>query len=160
MKKTSVKAPSKSPQPSTLSPWPTRWFRASPPTKCPSPSPNPAPALKPSPSATSRLVRIVLPLIWEYRIAIIFFLAWSTVFSLQESLTAYEKCRVLTATDLRDSKAPTFATYKVTERPFSGKPKLNLKGDPLAHSYPDTLREEVSKGPNFAGPTLLATIES
>lgn len=88
---------------------------------------------------------------------LLLFAAWSSSPFQREGSTAYDKCRSITTAELRDSEAPDFAAYRVTVRPSSGKPRLNLKDDPPAQFYPATLREEISKGPNFAGYHRLAS---
>jgi hypothetical protein len=54
------------------------------------------------------------------------------------------------ASNLRDRKAPTFAKYPAAPpAPFSNA-KLDTRSNPIAKLYRTVLRQEMSKGPNFA----------
>lgn len=63
----------------------------------------------------------------------------------------FDNCRIVTATDLKDSKAPKFSKYKVTPSRFVGRPKLDLSSNPIARRFRTVLRREADQGPNFAG---------
>ena len=69
----------------------------------------------------------------------------------QDVLTAFEKCRMVTASDLADRKAPTFAAYRAPVPKVFEYAKLDLKSNPTARMYRTLLRQEISQGPNFAG---------
>lgn len=69
----------------------------------------------------------------------------------QDELSAFEKCRLVTAVDLVDSKAPFFGDYAVTKEDRPAAAKLDLSSNPVARKYRTTLRLNVKKGPNFAG---------
>jgi hypothetical protein len=71
--------------------------------------------------------------------------------SRQDSPSAFDKCRIVTSSDLADSKAPSFSAYRVPVPQVAESPKLDLTSSPTARRYRTLLREEVSKGPNFAG---------
>lgn len=87
--------------------------------------------------------------------AIVFASAWCSVPVLQaqqdDSLSTYEKCRLVTAADLKDKKAPKFSAYRANSSETVEKPKLDLKSNPTARMYRTVLRHEVVLGPNFAG---------
>jgi hypothetical protein len=68
-----------------------------------------------------------------------------------DSRSAFDKCRMVTAVDLADHKAPSFAAYRVSSQGTLASPKLDLKSNPVARKYRTVLREEISQGPNFAG---------
>jgi hypothetical protein len=68
-----------------------------------------------------------------------------------DSLSAFEKCRIVTAADLGDKGAPTFASYRVAVPQTLDSPKLDLKSNPTARTYRTVLRRDVAQGPNFAG---------
>lgn len=65
--------------------------------------------------------------------------------------SAFDKCRIVTTTDLTDKHAPAFDTYPVTSAKAVEKPKLDLASNPVARMYRTTLRHEIGQGPNFAG---------
>ena len=65
--------------------------------------------------------------------------------------SAFDKCRIVTSTDLADKKAPIFATYSVAVPNTLDKPRLDLKSNPTARMYRTVLRQEIFQGPNFAG---------
>jgi hypothetical protein len=69
----------------------------------------------------------------------------------QDAPSAFDKCRTVTSSDLTDGKAPSFAVYRVPLPQVPGTPKLDLKSSLTARMYRTLLRQEVSKGPNFAG---------
>lgn len=69
----------------------------------------------------------------------------------QNSPSAYDECRLVTSSDLTDRKAPSFAAYRVPAPRMAENPRLDLKSNPTARMYRTLLRQEVSKGPNFAG---------
>jgi len=66
------------------------------------------------------------------------------------SLGQQPGCWYITAADLADAKAPTFATYPVIREEVAN-PKLDLTSNPMARKYRTVLREEIAKGPNYAG---------
>jgi hypothetical protein len=68
----------------------------------------------------------------------------------QSSSSAFDECRIVTASDLRDKQAPRFANHRV-EIHSSNKLKLDLKSNPIARRFRNVLRQEVARGPNFAG---------
>jgi len=62
-----------------------------------------------------------------------------------------DTCRLITAADLSDSKAPTFEflpSAREGEFPYA---KLDLSSNPIAKTYRTVLRQELAKGPNYAG---------
>ena len=63
---------------------------------------------------------------------------------------------MVTASDLVDKKAPTFAFYRVMVPQALNKPKLDLQSNPVAKEYRTVLRQEIARGPNFAGHYRLA----
>jgi hypothetical protein len=65
--------------------------------------------------------------------------------------SAYDKCRIVTSSDLTDSKAPRFAAYRVPVPQIAEAPKLDLNSSPTARMYRTLLRQEAYRGPNFAG---------
>jgi hypothetical protein len=71
--------------------------------------------------------------------------------SKQDVPSAFDKCRMVTSSDLTDRKAPSFAAYGVPIPQLAETPKLDLKNSPTARMYRTLLRQEVSKGPNYAG---------
>jgi hypothetical protein len=71
--------------------------------------------------------------------------------SKQDVPSAFDKCRMVTSADLTDRKAPSFAAYRVPIPQMAETPNLDLKNSPTARMYRTLLRQEVSKGPNFAG---------
>lgn len=69
-----------------------------------------------------------------------------------EGPTAAEQCRIVTAADLFDSKAPSFGSYPAASvEGVTLTPKLDLASNPLARKYRTVLRQEIAKGPNYAG---------
>jgi hypothetical protein len=71
--------------------------------------------------------------------------------SQQDELSAFDKCRIVTSSDLTDNKAPRFTAYRIPTSEVIENPKLDLKSNPTARMYRTLLREEISKGANFAG---------
>jgi len=69
----------------------------------------------------------------------------------QDVPSAFDKCRIVTSSDLTDGKAPTFAAYRASVAQVSDSPKLDLKSNSTARMYRTVLRQEISQGPNFAG---------
>jgi hypothetical protein len=71
--------------------------------------------------------------------------------SYQDAPTPSEECSFITAADLSDSKAPTFEAYPATIAKAVSHPRLDLTSNPVAKRYRTVLREEIAKGPNYAG---------
>jgi len=71
--------------------------------------------------------------------------------SQQDEPSPFDKCRIVTSSDLTDSKVPRFAAYRIPTQEVIENPKLDLKSNPIARMYRTLLRDEISKGPNFAG---------
>jgi hypothetical protein len=69
----------------------------------------------------------------------------------QDAQSAFDKCRIVTPSDLRDSGAPSFNAYHVPDTPLAETPKLDLKSSATARQFRTLLRQEITKGPNFAG---------
>ncbi len=67
-----------------------------------------------------------------------------------------EQCRLITAMDLSDAKAPTFGEYPTATEEVTSTAKLNVKSNPIATTYRTVLRREMTKGPNYAGHYRLA----
>lgn len=65
--------------------------------------------------------------------------------------TPAEECRLITAADLVDAKAPAFTNYRTTVRQAISTAKLDLTSNPIARTYRTVLRLEMAEGPNFAG---------
>jgi hypothetical protein len=81
-----------------------------------------------------------------------FWFSTSQVRGQQEDATsAFDKCRLVTVSDLADSKAPKFSAYRVDAPPMAESPKVDLKSNPIAREYRTVLQQESAKGPNFAG---------
>jgi hypothetical protein len=72
-------------------------------------------------------------------------------FGQKNSPTPAEECRFVTAADLSDPKAPSFGTYLVETHQVVSSPKLDLTSNPIAKTYRTLLREQIAKGPNYAG---------
>jgi hypothetical protein len=70
--------------------------------------------------------------------------------SQKDEPTPAEKCHFITALDLADAKAPAFGDYPTTQEVVSN-PKLDLTSNPIARTYRTVLRQEIAKGPNYAG---------
>jgi hypothetical protein len=79
------------------------------------------------------------------------FLTPTAVFGQEEGLTPTEKCRLITAADLSDAKAPGFGKYTTTTQEVVSTPRLDLKSNPIAKTYRTVLRQEQAEGPNYAG---------
>jgi len=75
----------------------------------------------------------------------------STTSIAQDELSEYEKCRLVTAADLADAKAPSFQNYAVAKEEHGPPYKLDLSSNPIAKRYRTVLRLDVERGPNFAG---------
>jgi hypothetical protein len=71
--------------------------------------------------------------------------------SQQDEPSAFDKCRIVTSSDLTDNKAPHFTAYRIPTPEVIEGPKLDLKSNPTARMYRTLLRQEVARGPNFAG---------
>jgi hypothetical protein len=67
------------------------------------------------------------------------------------SPSAFDKCRIVTSSDLNDRSAPSFKAYHVPVPQLAESPKLDLKSSSTARMYRTLLRQQVAKGPNFAG---------
>ena len=67
----------------------------------------------------------------------------------QAALTLFDKCRLVTPSDLSDKGAPKFAAYRDDIKSMSGRPKLNLNQTDENHRT--WFQDEVARGPNFAG---------
>jgi hypothetical protein len=78
-------------------------------------------------------------------------LAPTTVFCQKDGPTPAEQCRLITAADLSDPKAPTFGEYPTPSQEVVSTPRLELKSNPIARTYRTVLRQEITKGPNYAG---------
>src|ERR1700734_345939 len=63
----------------------------------------------------------------------------------------FDECRIVTAADLIDAKAPTFASYHVSVPQVSGGAKLDLGSNPIARKSRTILRQQLELSPNFAG---------
>jgi hypothetical protein len=86
------------------------------------------------------------------RIAILCMLLISTAaFAQRDDLTPAEECRFVTSADLSDPKAPSFKNYPADPKEVVLDPKLDLTSNPIARMYRTVLRQEIAKGPNFAG---------
>jgi len=72
-------------------------------------------------------------------------------FGEKDEPTPAEKCGLVTTADLSDTKAPTFGEYPSTTQEVASTPKLDLKSNPIAKTYRTVLRQEITKGPNYAG---------
>jgi hypothetical protein len=68
-----------------------------------------------------------------------------------DSPSAYDKCRIVTTGDLSDNRAPTFAAYRVMSPKIVENPKLDFNSNAIAKRYRAVLRQEIARGPNFAG---------
>lgn len=62
-----------------------------------------------------------------------------------------EKCRIITAADLSDVKAPTFGEHPAKTQETFQTASLDLKSNPVASTYRTVLREQMAAGPNYAG---------
>src|SRR5882762_1750260 len=86
------------------------------------------------------------------RIAILCMSLMSTAaFGQKDGLTPAEECRFVTARDLSDPKAPSFGNYPAKPQDVVSNPKLDLTSNPIAKTYRTVLRQEIAKGPNYAG---------
>jgi hypothetical protein len=65
--------------------------------------------------------------------------------------TPAEKCRLITAFDLTDAKAPGFREYPTTAIEVVSTPKLDMQSNQIARKYRTVLRQEIAEGPNYAG---------
>lgn len=74
----------------------------------------------------------------------------------EDAVSPFEQCRLVTPADLKDAKAPSFATYPVAAPKSAQIAKLDLKSNPVAREYRTVLRQELAQGPNFAGHYRLA----
>ncbi len=72
-------------------------------------------------------------------------------FSQKDGPTLSEECRLITAADLADSKAPAFADYPTSPGGTISAVKLDLTSNPVAKTYRTVLRREMAEGPNYAG---------
>jgi len=82
--------------------------------------------------------------------AFLIFLLPHAVHFQQDALTPFEKCRLVTPSDLSEKGAPAFAAYRDNINSMSGGPKLDLS-NPTAWTYRTWFQHEVARGPNFAG---------
>jgi hypothetical protein len=73
------------------------------------------------------------------------------IYQQQDALSPFEECRIVTPTDLKDAKAPSFAAYHVSVPKSRANAKLDLGSNLLAREYRTVLRQELAQGPNFAG---------
>ena len=73
-----------------------------------------------------------------------------------DSLSAFEKCRIVTTGDLTDKQVPSFATYQVSSAETRESATLDLKSNPIARTYRTVLKGEMAEGPNFAGHNRVA----
>src|SRR5258708_31686334 len=62
-----------------------------------------------------------------------------------------QDCAVIQSKDLIDSFAPKFEDYAVTAPKRDVHPQLDVASNPIAKTYRTVLRNEIRKGPNFAG---------
>jgi hypothetical protein len=91
------------------------------------------------------------------RLATVFLLLISfPAFARTDFQTPSDACRIVTAADLADPKAPSFESYAVQTEAKVSNPKLDLSSNPVGKTYRTTLRQELRKGPNFAGHYRLA----
>jgi hypothetical protein len=72
------------------------------------------------------------------------FLTWIT-------MTQADDCRVITGKDLTDPKAPNLSSYLVAKPEQVPNPRLDISTSPAARRYRTVFRQQVQKGPNFAG---------
>ena len=71
--------------------------------------------------------------------------------------TPSAECRMITAADLGDSKAPAFTDHPANTEVPESSAKLDLARSPIARTYRTVLRLEVAKGPNYAGHYRMAS---
>jgi len=62
-----------------------------------------------------------------------------------------QDCSVIQSKDLIDSSAPKFEDYAVPAPKRDVHPQLDVASNPIAKTYRTVLRNEIRKGPNFAG---------
>src|SRR5258708_35109410 len=62
-----------------------------------------------------------------------------------------QDCSVIQSKDLIDSSAPKLDDYAVTTPKRDVHPQLDVASNPIAKTYRTVLRNEIRKGPNFAG---------
>jgi hypothetical protein len=79
------------------------------------------------------------------------FLQSATAIAQRETVPKSWECRLITASDLLDAKAPTFEGFKVTAHQIIRNPKLDLRSNPVAKRYRTVIRQEIMEGPNYAG---------
>ncbi|MGA7795926.1 MAG: hypothetical protein WCA19_23075 [Candidatus Acidiferrales bacterium] len=84
-------------------------------------------------------------------IAILCVLLPTALFGQENSPTAAEKCRFVTPADLSDARAPSFGSYPARPQEVPSSIKLDLRSNPIAKKYRTVLRQEIAKGPNYAG---------
>jgi hypothetical protein len=75
----------------------------------------------------------------------------AAAFGQKDGLTPAEECRFITAADLSDPKAPSFDNYATKTQEVIPNRKLDLASNPVAKTYRTVLRQEIAKGPNYAG---------
>jgi hypothetical protein len=63
----------------------------------------------------------------------------------------FDECRIVTAANLADAKAPTFASHRVAVPQVPGGAKLDLGSNPVARKYRTVMRQQLELGSNFAG---------
>jgi hypothetical protein len=68
-----------------------------------------------------------------------------------DRLTPAEQCHFITAVDLSDPKAPAFGEYPTGTKEVVSTPILALKSNPIAKTYRTVLRQQIARGPNYAG---------
>ncbi len=66
-------------------------------------------------------------------------------------MTQPDNCRVITGKDLTDPKAPNLSSYLVTKPERVPNPRLDLSTSPVGRRYKTVFRQQVQKGPNYAG---------
>jgi hypothetical protein len=69
----------------------------------------------------------------------------------QDEPSEFDKCRLVTASDLSDPKAPTFEAFPAKTPQTIPNTKLDLMSSRIARKYRTVLRLEIAKGPNYAG---------
>lgn len=85
-------------------------------------------------------------------IAILLMLLMTTAtFGQDSGPTPAEECKFVTAADLSDLNAPAFDNYPTKTQEVVPSPRLDLASNPVARMYKTVLRQEIVKGPNYAG---------
>jgi len=79
-------------------------------------------------------------------------MATAPSFGQKSAVTSAEACLFVTAADLSDSEAPSFDNYPTkTQEVVGSNPKLDFMSNPVAKEYRTVLRQQIAKGPNYAG---------